>query len=139
VSYLLDTCLLSELPKAHPNAGVVAWIETTDESLCYVSVLTLGELLKGIEKLADGQRKKVIRDWFEQDVVTRFQDRILSADLGICLRWGQLSADLSRRGCPRPALDALLASTALVNDLVLVTRNERDFAHTGVKIINPWT
>ena len=139
MSYLLDTCLLSELPKAHLNAGVAAWIRATDESLYFVSVLTLGELLKGIEKLPDGQRKKAIRSWFEQDVIARFQNRILSVDLEICMRWGRMSAESERMGYPRPAIDALLAGTALVNQLVLVTRNEVDFTRTGVKILNPWT
>ncbi len=139
MSYLLDTCLLSELPKAQPNAGVAAWIQATDESLLFVSALTLGELRKGIEKLSDGLRKQAIRTWFEHEVISRFRNRIIAADLDVCLRWGQLSAESERMGYPRPVLDALLASTALVNDLVLVTRNERDFAHLPVRLINPWT
>ena len=139
MSYLLDTCLLSELPKTRPNAGVAAWIRATDESLYYVSVLTLGELRKGVAKLAGGQRKDAIQAWLEQDVIDRFQNRILSVDLEICMRWGRLSADSERLGQPRPVLDTLLASTALTNDLVLVTRNERDFMGTGARILNPWT
>jgi predicted nucleic acid-binding protein len=139
VSYLLDTCLLSELPKSTPNAGVAAWVQATDESLLFVSALTFGELRKGIEKLADGQRKQAIRSWFERDVIARFRNRVIPADLDVCLRWGQLSAESERIGHPRPVLDALLASTALVHDLVLVTRNERDFDHPRLRVINPWT
>ena len=139
MSYLLDTCLLSELPKRQPNAGVAAWIDTTDESLLFVSTLTLGELRKGIEKLANSQRRQAIRSWFERDVTPRFRDRILAADLEVCLRWGQLSAESERLGRPRPVVDTLLASTALVHGLVLVTRNERDFEHLPVRVINPWT
>jgi len=103
VSYLLDTCLLSELHKSRPNAGVVSWIREMEESLLLVSVLTLGELR--------------IQKWFEQDVVARFHNRILSADLDICLRWGELSAESEKTGRPRPAIDTLLASTALVHNL----------------------
>jgi len=88
-----------------------------EESLLLVSVLTLGELRKGIENLADGQRKARIQKWFEQDVVARFHNRILSADLDICLRWGELSAESEKTGRPRPAIDTLLASTALVHNL----------------------
>lgn len=139
MSYLLDTCLLSELPKRQPNAGVAAWIDTTDESLLFVSTLTLGELRKGIEKLANSQRRQAIRSWFERDVTPRFRDRILAADLEVCLRWGQLSAESERLGRPRPVVDTLLASTALVHGLVLVTRNARDFEHLPVRVINPWT
>ena len=139
MSYLLDTCLLSELLKTRPNAGVAEWIEGTDESICFVSALTLGELRKGIEKLADGQRKDEIRNWFERDVIARFAGRILSADLEVCLRWGRVSSESERIGHPRPAIDALLASTALVHGMVLVTRNERDFAHMPVRILNPWS
>ena len=139
MSYLLDTCLLSELLKTRPNAGVAEWIGGPDESICFVSALTLGELRKDIEKLADGQRKDEIRNWLERDVIARFAGRILSADLEVCLRWGQVSSESERMGHPRPAIDALLASTALVHRMVLVTRNERDFAHMPVRILNPWS
>ncbi len=139
MSYLLDTCFLSELTKSTPNAGVAAWVQATEESLLFVSALTFGELRKGIEKLPDGQRKQAIRSWFERDVIVRFRNRVLPADLDVCLRWGQLSAESERMGRPRPVLDALLASTALVHDLVLVTRNERAFDHLRLRVINPWT
>ncbi len=139
MSYLLDTCLLSELPKRQPNAGVISWVQETKESLLFVSVLTLGELRKGIGNLADGERKVRIQRWFDHDVIARFHNRILSVDLDVCLRWGELSAESQKMGRPRPAIDTLLASTALVHGLTMVTRNERDFARTGVELINPWT
>lgn len=139
MSYLLDTCLLSELHRHQPNVGVTSWIQAMEESLLFVSVLTLGELRKGIGNLADGWRKTEIQRWFEHDVIARFHNRILSVDLAICLRWGKLSAESKKAGRPYPAIDALLASTALVHDLTIVTRNTRDFAHTGVELVNPWT
>lgn len=112
MSYLLDTCLLSELHKNQPNAGVTSWVQETEESLLFASVLTLGELRKGIGNLADGQRKARIQRWFDHDVIARFHNRILSADLDVCLRWGELSAESQKMGRPPPAIDTLLASTA---------------------------
>ncbi len=100
---------------------------------------TLGELRKGIGNLADGRRKASIQRWFDHDVIARFHNRILSIDPDVCLRWGELSAESNKMAHPCPAIDTLLASTALVHDLTVVTRNERDFARTGVEIINPWT
>lgn len=130
---------MSELPKSRPNAGVAEWIRATDESLLYVSTLSLGELRNGIGKLSDGKRKQTIQHWFESDVIARFRNRIVPADLDGCLRWRLLSAASERTGRPRPVLDASLASTAVVHNLVLVTRNERDFDHLSLHIINPWT
>lgn len=139
MSYLLDTCLLSELPKSRPNVGVTSWVQEVEESLLFVSVLSLGKLRKGIGNLAEGRRKASIQRWFNHDVIARFHNRILTADLDTCLRWGELNAESKKMGRPHPAIDTLLASTALVHDLTIVTRNERDFAHFPLRIFNPWT
>jgi toxin FitB len=139
VSYLLDTCALSELPKAAPNPGVVDWFHATRESVLYVSALTLGELLKGIEKLPDGRRKQAIRQWFAEDVQDRFRRRVLTVDTEVCLAWARISAAAERNGHPRPAIDSLLAATAVVHDLTIVTRNLDDFAHLPIRTLSPWT
>lgn len=137
--YLLDTCLLSELPKTAPNPGVAQWILQVDEKHHRISALTLGELKKGIAKLDDGKRKQTIQTWFETEVMNRLGERVLVVDVAICLCWGQISAETERFGRPRAAMDCLLAATAIVHDLVLVTRNEQDFEHLPVRLLNPWT
>lgn len=139
MSFLLDTCLLSELPKITPNPGVVDWIHGSDESRLFVSVLTLGELLKGVHRLADGRRKQAIAQWFETDVQERFRTRILPVDVDVCRTWARIGTDAERTGHPRPAIDSLLAATAVAHGLTLITRNLDDFAHLPVNLFNPWT
>ena len=138
MNYLLDTCLLSELRKLEPDAGVVAWVSDIDESRLFVSVLSLGEIQKGVAKLANGRRKNAFQHWLEQDLLVRFEGRILPLDLDMALEWGLLSAATESRGKPAPVVDALLAVTAIVRNLTLVTRNDKDFAGFPVKVLNPW-
>ncbi|MEX2489619.1 MAG: type II toxin-antitoxin system VapC family toxin [Pseudomonadales bacterium] len=138
MNYLLDTCLLSELRKPEPDAGVVAWISEMDESSLFVSVLCLGEIQKRVAKLEDGRRKNAFQHWLEHDLVRRFEGRILPLDLDMALEWGLLSAATEVRGKPAPLVDALLAVTAITRNLILVTRNDKDFAGFPVKVLNPW-
>jgi predicted nucleic acid-binding protein len=138
VNYLLDTCLLSELRKPEPDAGVVAWISDIDETRLYVSALSLGEIQKGIAKLENGRRKNAFQHWFEHDLLGRFAERILSLDLDMALEWGLVCAANESRGKPAPVVDALLAVTAITRNLTLVTRNDKDFASFPVKVLNPW-
>lgn len=135
MSYLLDTNVLSELRRRVPDPAVVAWVEGRPASTFFVSVLTLGEIRKGIESLADERRRLRLLDWLEADVPAFFAGRILAIDLPIADRWGRL---LAQAGRPIPAIDSLLAATALQHGLRLVTRNVRDFAFPGLEIINPW-
>lgn len=135
MSYLLDTNVLSELRRRVPDPAVVAWVEARPASTFFVSVLTLGEIRKGIESLADERRRLGLLDWLEADVPAFFAGRILAIDLPISDRWGRL---LAQAGRPIPAIDSLLAATALQHGLRLVTRNVRDFAFPGLEIINPW-
>lgn len=135
MSYLLDTNVLSELRRRVPDPAVVAWVEARPASTFFVSVLTLGEIRKGIESLADERRRLGLLDWMEADVPAFFAGRILAIDLPIADRWGRL---LAQAGRPIPAIDSLLAATALQHGLRLVTRNVRDFAFPGLEIINPW-
>jgi len=138
VNYLLDTCLLSELRKPEPDAGVVAWVSDLNETRLFVSVLSLGEIQKGVARLEDGQRKNAFQHWLEQDLLVRFEGRILPLDLDMALEWGSMSATAESRGKPAPVVDALLAVTAMVRNLTLVTRNVKDFASFPVKVLNPW-
>lgn len=138
MKYLLDTCIVSELIRKVPNADVVAWIDGLDEAQAYLSVITIGEIKRGAEKLPDSGRKQAILEWLENDLILRFHRRILPIDASVMLTWGRLMALLEQRGRPLPAFDSLIAATALNGGLVLATRNVEDFADTGVPIFNPW-
>ncbi len=136
MSYLLDTNVLSELRRKTPNAGVVEWFTQRPASTLYLSVLTLGELRKGIEGMADTNRRTILLDWLEAELPIFFTGRILPVDAQVADRWGRLVAVANR---PVPAIDSLLAATAAHHGLNLVTRNVRDFADLGLDVINPWT
>ncbi|MEQ1667913.1 MAG: type II toxin-antitoxin system VapC family toxin [Sulfuriferula sp.] len=135
MSYLIDTNILSELRRKAPNAGVVAWFSKRPASSLYLSVLTLGELRKGVEGIADTERRMTLLDWLEADLPNFFMGRILAVDVHVADRWGRMVAQAGR---PLPAIDSLLAATAAHHDLSLVTRNVKDFANVGLEVINPW-
>lgn len=135
--FLLDTNVISELVRPRPEPKVKTWIEATDESLLYLSVLTLGEIRKGITLLANPTRRVALEVWLDSELVLRFAGRILPIDQAVADRWGRLAAQAGS-GSPVPVIDGLLAATALHYNLTLVTRNTRDVATTGVPQFNPW-
>jgi len=136
--FLLDTCVVSELVAGQPNPGVVQWVDSMDEDRLYLSAITIGEIKKGVEKLPDSKRKSRLVAWLEEDLLIRFEDRILPIDTHVMLVWGELAANLERQGRRMPAIDSLIAAVALHGGLDLVTRNADDFANSGVTVINPW-
>jgi predicted nucleic acid-binding protein len=138
LSYLLDTCLVSELLKSEPNTGVTDWVQAHDELQMYLSVLTLGEIQKGISKLTESPRKTSLQDWIDTDLRTRFEGRILAIDLEVALRWGAIQGEAEAIGRRIPAVDGLIGATAIVNKCAVVTRNVADIERTGVSIVNPW-
>lgn len=138
MKYLLDTCAISEYVKPDPNANLHAWLQGTDDALMGISVISLGEIQSGISRLPDGKRKHRLRHWLENELVPRFEARILSVDLADTLRWGVLTGEAKSRGETLPSVDALLAATALNRQLTLVTRNTKDFQRCGISLINPW-
>lgn len=135
MSYLIDTNVLSELRRRQPERKVVAWMQSRHPQSLFLSVLTLGEIRKGLEKVDDAARRQTLLDWLEVDLPNYFVGRLLSIDLATADRWGRL---LAQAGRPLPAIDALLAATAFRHDLTLVTRNIRDFVGLGLELINPW-
>ena len=137
--FLLDTNIISELVKPRPEPKVTAWIDSTDEGLLHLSVLTLGEIRKGIAFLPDAARRNAIEKWLENDLVVRFSDRILPVDLAVADRWGRISGSAAVRKSPLPVIDGLLAGTALQHGLTFVTRDVRHLARVGVATLNPWT
>ena len=124
MSYLLDTNIVSETVRRNPNKAVIAWLDQLPGEALYVSVLTLGEIRKGIEALADRRRRERLRLWLEHELTAWFEGRVLSIDLAVADRWGRLLAEVGR---PVPTIDSLLAATALHHELRLVTRNSGDF------------
>ncbi|MDQ6987038.1 MAG: type II toxin-antitoxin system VapC family toxin [Mariprofundaceae bacterium] len=135
MSYLLDTNVLSELVRPKPSPAVLAWFENTPDDSLYISVLTIGEIRKGVETVVSSARKEKLRVWLEHTLPDWFQNRVLSIDEPVAERWGRLLAEAHR---PLPAIDSLLAATALHYDLRVVTRNVQDFTFPELEVINPW-
>jgi toxin FitB len=138
MTYLLDTCLISEVVAKQPNQQVLDWLNAQVPETLYLSVITIGEIAKGISKLAASKRKESLTKWLNETLPNRFEGRILSIDIPTMVLWGNLVGQLELSGRPLPVMDSLIAATALQNSLSLVTRNENDFAGTGVVIFNPW-
>lgn len=138
MKYLIDTNVISELIARQPNPKVVEWIDQLDPSMVHLSVITIGEICKGIEKLAASKRREAIKEWLETDLLFRFQGRIVEISIQTMLTWGELTGRLEKQGKPINATDSMIAAIALEGNYVLVTRNEADFQNTGVTIINPW-
>ncbi|MDP1602135.1 MAG: type II toxin-antitoxin system VapC family toxin [Legionella sp.] len=136
MSYLLDTNVISELVKSVPNEYVLKWINAIDDEKLYISVITIGEIRKGIAGISNSQRQEKISHWLEIELPDYFEDRILAIDIKVADRWGQLQS--KNKGYTLPAIDGLLAATAHVYNLKLVTRNKKDFIHAPIDIINPW-
>lgn len=136
MNYLLDTNVISELVSQKPNKNVILWFEKIPTQDFFLSVLTIGEIRKGIEKINDNKRKNKLIIWLEQDLINIFNERILSISMQVADRWGRLQHQTSRT---LPAIDSLIAATALHYDMTLVTRNIDDFSDCpGLEVINPW-
>jgi len=135
LSYLIDTNVLSELRRREPDATVVQWFAKRPASTLYLSVLTLGELRKGMDALPESPRKLALLDWLEAELPMFFVGRILAVDTTVADRWGRL---LAQAGRPLPAIDSMLAATALTHGLTLVTRNLRDFQYPDLQVLGPW-
>jgi len=135
MSYLLDTNVISETVRRQQNEMVIGWLEKVPSEALFVSVLTLGEIRKGVERLADKTRREKLRLWLEHDLPAWFEGRVLSVDLAVADRWSRLLAEVGRSV---PTIDSLLAATALHHELRLVTGNAEDFNYPGLEVINPW-
>ena len=136
--YLLDTNVISEVLAKQPNPDVLAWLESQPPEAIRLSVVTLGELQKGVVRLEEGERKRRLQGWLHQELLEEFEGRLLVIDAEVCLIWGEMVGRCSKEGRVLAALDSLLAASALRYGCTLVTRNERDFVGTGVLLFNPW-
>ena len=138
MNYLLDTCVISELTRPKPNAQVVAWLQAQDPESLYISYLTIGELKKGIAKRGGDARAKKLERWLMGTIFNMYQDRIIPISKDESLVWGSVCGNSEREGKKRPAIDSLIAATALAHQMTLVTRNVDDMAGIGVPILNPF-
>jgi toxin FitB len=136
--FLLDTNCISELVRIQPQPRVMEWFEAVDEGLLYLSVLTLGEIRKGLASLPQSKRRTRLETWLEVELQARFVGRLLPIDAEIANRWGLLAAQSKSRGKPLAVIDGLLAATALHHNLTVVTRNSSDFREAQVPVLNPW-
>lgn len=137
--FVLDTCLVSEFTKKLPNPGVMAWMRRQVESDLLITTMTLGEVVKGIERLTTGPKRSELEHWYANDLLVRFRGRIQSLDEAAASEWGKLCARLELSGLRMPAVDSQIAAVCLLRGAQLVTRNESDFTSSGVKTVNPWT
>ena len=138
MSYLLDTCVVSELTRPSPQPTVARWLMSQPEHSLFLSVLTLGEIQKGIGHLAAGEKRSELEKWLRDDLRERFGSRILPVSDAVALTWGLVQSALEARGTPMAAVDGLLSATARTYGLVLATRNVDDFRDPEVKLHNPW-
>ncbi|MBM3495033.1 MAG: type II toxin-antitoxin system VapC family toxin [Armatimonadetes bacterium] len=137
--YLLDTCAVSEFAKPRPNPGLIAWLQSQREADLCISVLTIGEIASGVERVADPVRRAAIQRWLATDLMARFAGRVLDVDSEVATIWGRVCATAAAEGYTLPAIDALLAATALAHGLSVVTRNDAHFARSGVHVLDPWS
>lgn len=138
MSILLDTCVLSEFTRRQPEQRVVDWLASVGEENLFVSVITIGEIQRGIERLPDSHRKTALLTWMNTGLIERFTGRVVAIDVPVMLQWGSLVARLEDSGQPVGVMHSLLAASALHNHLFVATRNVTDFLPCGVQVINPW-
>ena len=136
--YLVDTYVPSELTREAPDVHVAAFLRKAGKESLFLSVMTLGEIWKGIDLLPASQKRDALQGWLEFDVRSWYAGRILPVTESIAERWGHLAARAKQQGMAVKVVDAVIAATALEHGLTLVTRNVKDFAGLGVVLLNPW-
>lgn len=137
--YLLDTNVISEATRPRPDANVMAWLAAADEDGLFLSVATLAELSCGVEAMATGRKQRRLRAWLLNELIPRFDTRILPVDTAVGVLWGACLARSKNAGHDIEAVDALIAATAERHTLTLVTRNVADFTGLKLPLLNPWT
>lgn len=138
MNYLLDTCVISEFTRRQPSQNVIGWMNSVDEEKLFISVITVGEIQRGIERLPNSHRKTELLVWMNNDLLQRFSARMIGIDAPTMFLWGSLIARLETAGQPMSVMDSLIAASALQNNLIAATRNITDFLPSGVQVINPW-
>jgi|ERR1700741_1581746 toxin FitB len=137
--FLLDTNVISEIVQSQPDVSVEDWLAHANEDHLFISVVTILEMRYGIQRMTKGRRQSFLNQWLENAMPTRFAGRIFDVDAEIADFAGRLAAERSLAGRPFEATDALIAATALVHGLTVVTRNTKDFVGSVKAVLNPWT
>ena len=135
--FLLDTNALSEFLKKDPNQSVIRWFSQNEDSDQFLSVISIGEIQKGISRSPSSRRRSELQKWLEE-LIVRYDERILPFDLNVARRWAEMLVRLEKKGRKPPILDGQMAATALEYDLTVVTRNVVDFTPSGVRVLNIW-
>jgi len=138
MSYLLDTCVLTEFSRRKPDAKVIRWIDSVGEDKLYVSVITIGELQRSIEKLTESQRKNDLMVWLNEGLKERLKDKILPLETVTLTLWGSLTSWKELNGQPMGVMESLIAATALCNNLIIVTNQTEAYLRCGAQVVNPW-
>ena len=138
MKYLLDTCVISEVIKPKADKNVISWMQNQDEESLFLSVLTFGEIEKGIEKSPDEARKRKLKLWVEEDLKKRFEGRILPINIDVSIKWGAIQGNAELLGKPMPAIDGLIAVSGVVHNCIVVTRNVSDMKQSSAELLNPW-
>ncbi|MCI0598478.1 MAG: type II toxin-antitoxin system VapC family toxin [Beijerinckiaceae bacterium] len=139
MNFLVDTNVISEVARPQPNQKVLAFLHETDEDRLFISVITLGELRRGVALKSEGKVKASLDTWLRVDLPERFAGRIVNITAPIANVWGELMASAQRRGIALHAMDGFLAATARAHNHTLVTRNVRDFMPFGLPLLDPWS
>ena len=135
--FLLDTNVISEPKRSRPDAGVIGWLGAQLLSDLHISALTVGELRRGIVRLEPGRRRDDLDFWLA-DLILQYAERILPVDLDVAERWASLAEANRAGGRASEMTDELIAATAHVHGLTVVTRNVRHFEHSGCRVLSPW-
>jgi toxin FitB len=138
MNYILDTNVVSELVAQNPDPHVIGWVDSVDPESLFLSVITIGEIKKGVEKLSSSNHKEELLAWLEQDLLIRFGEHILPIDASVVMTWSHMAAELEKIGKTMPAIDSLIAATASDLGYTLVTRNTADFDAVAISVLNPW-
>lgn len=138
MAYLLDTCAISEMISVKPTPSVLEWFEAQSEQSLFLSIITIGEIEKGIYQLEQTKRRRVLEAWLLDQLLPSFRGRILNIDRKLITTWARMVAELKTKGMIRASLDSLIEATALQHQLILVTRNVKNFQDSQVTIFNPW-
>ena len=138
MNFLLDTNVVSELVRPGADANVLKWIDALAEEQTFISVVTIGEIRKGIASLPMGRRRDILDNWLSFDLPERFDGRIISVTVEIADVWGRMAGKAKVAGVGFAVLDGFIAATALAHKLVVATRNTRDFVALGADLVDPW-